>query len=105
MAGVVTAEGVGDADHRARQRLVRIPHPLDESAPQIAREAGVAIACQPLVHAAARVGHLFRSLISSRPPNVQPIASMQDTLQPKLSYCLQFPGWRAGNLRGGQSMA
>ena len=51
VAGVVVAEGVGDADDRPRERVVREAHRLDEGLAQEERELGVAVRRQPLLHA------------------------------------------------------
>ncbi len=50
MAGVVVAEGVGDADDRPVERVVGIPHGLDEGLAQKQREVRVAIGGQTLSH-------------------------------------------------------
>ena len=47
VAGVVVAEGVGDADDRPRQRVVREAHRLDEGLAQEEREVGVAYDVRP----------------------------------------------------------
>ena len=48
MAGVVVAEGVGDADDGPLERIVGVAHGLDERLTEEEREAGVAVAGQPL---------------------------------------------------------
>ena len=48
VAGVVVAEGVGDADDGALERIVGVAHGLDERLAEEEREAGVAVAGQPL---------------------------------------------------------
>src|SRR4249919_118189 len=54
VAGIVIAVGVGDADDRPVQRVIRIAHRLDEDLAQEQREASVAITRQSL---AKSVGH------------------------------------------------
>ncbi len=48
MAGVVVAKGVGDADDGPLERIVGVAHGLDERLTEEEREAGVAVAGQPL---------------------------------------------------------
>ena len=47
VAGIVVAEGVGDADDGAIERIVGVAHGLDEGFAEEEREAGVAVAGQP----------------------------------------------------------
>jgi hypothetical protein len=54
VAGVVVAEGVGDADDRPREGVVRQPHRLDERLAQEERELGVAVRRQALLHSLRR---------------------------------------------------
>ena len=54
VTGIVVAVGIGDADDRPVQRIIRITHRLDEGLAQKQREASVAITCQSL---AKSVGH------------------------------------------------
>ena len=56
VAGVVVAEGVGDADDRPLQRVVGIAHRLDEGLAQEQREVGVAVRRQASLHSLRR-GH------------------------------------------------
>jgi hypothetical protein len=48
MAGVVVAEGVGDADDGPLECVVGVAHGLDEGFTEEEREASVAVAGQPL---------------------------------------------------------
>ena len=57
VAGVVAAEGIGDADDRPFQRIVGITHGLDEGLAQEDRESRVAVGGQALVHAGLLVAH------------------------------------------------
>ena len=56
VTGIVVAVGIGDADDRPVQRVIRITHRLDEGLAQEQREASVAITRQSL---AKSVGHFF----------------------------------------------
>ena len=48
MAGVVVTEGVSEADDGPLERIVGVAHGLDERLAEEEREAGVAVAGQPL---------------------------------------------------------
>ena len=60
VAGVVVAEGVGDADDGALQRVVGVAHRLDERLAEEEREAGVAVAGQSFAKPCASYRFLLR---------------------------------------------
>ena len=65
VARIVVAIGVGDADDRAVQRVVRIAHRLDEDLAQEQRKAGITIARQSLTQPVSHFICPFIALMTS----------------------------------------